>query len=289
VIIKKIAIIGAGVMGSDIALDLSSHNYQVILKDLNGEILQKAKEKIEKDLKLMKMLKPELVPVKFEELISRVQLTSNYDGFEAADLIIENITEDYDCKKEVYLDLIGKCKEDAVFGVNTSCISITKIGALLPKPGNVIGMHFMNPVPIKKLVEVIRGYHTSDDTIEKIKDFLKTINKTCTIVNDFPGFITNRVMMPMINECVWAIQDNVAGAKDIDKIFRLGFSHEMGPLATADLIGLDTILNSLMMLYESYNDSKYRPCPLLKKMVDAGLLGKKSGEGFFKYTSGDVK
>jgi 3-hydroxybutyryl-CoA dehydrogenase len=282
--IKKIAVIGAGVMGSDIALDLSSYNYQVILKDLNDNILQKAKEKIKNDLKLMKMMKPELSSVKFEELISRIQLTSNYEGFETVDLVIENITEDYNLKKKVYLELIEKCKKDVLYGVNTSCISITKISALTPNPENVIGMHFMNPVPVKKFVEVIRGYHTSEETIEKIKVFLKSLNKTCTIVNDFPGFITNRVMMPMINECVWALQDNVATAKDIDKIFRLGFSHEMGPLATADLIGLDTILNSLVMLYEGYNDSKYRPCPLLKKMVDAGLLGKKSGEGFFKYT-----
>ncbi len=281
--IKKVAIIGAGVMGCDIALDLSSYNYPVILKDVNDDILDKAREKIKKDFRLIKMMKKKLTSMPFSELISRIQFTTEYDGIETADLIIENITEDFDAKKNVYLELKDHSKKNAIFGVNTSCISITKIGALLPEPENVLGMHFMNPVPLKKLVEVIRGYHTSEDTIEKIRSFLASLDKTATIVNDFPGFITNRVMMPMINECVWALQDNVATAKDIDKIFRDGFSHEMGPLATADLIGLDTILNSLLMLYESYNDSKFRPCPLLKKMVDAGLLGRKSGEGFFKY------
>jgi 3-hydroxybutyryl-CoA dehydrogenase len=202
---------------------------------------------------------------------------------DGAFVVLENITESYDAKKELYGRLRDHCRADALVGVNTSCIPITRIGALMPAPENVIGMHFMNPSPLKQLVEVVRGYRTSDETIERTRDFLKSLHKTCVVVNDSPGFVTNRVLMPMINECVWLVQDNVAQPRDVDQIFKLGFGHKMGPLATADLIGLDTILDSLMVLYDSYNDPKYRPCPLLKKMVDAGVLGKKTGRGFFTY------
>ena len=204
-------------------------------------------------------------------------------GFEKIDLVIENISEVYEDKKKAYKELVHVCREDVIYGVNTSCISITKIAALTPRPENVIGMHFMNPVPLSKMVEDVRGYHTSNETVEQTKRFVTTLRKTSVIVNDFPGFVTNRVMMLTINECVYLLYDQVAEARDVDNIFKLGFGHKMGPLATADLIGLDTVLNSLLVLYESYNDPKYRPCPLLRKMVDAGLLGKKSGKGFFNY------
>lgn len=280
---KVIAVIGAGVMGGDVALDLASHNHKVILKDLTDEILEKAGDNIKRSYSFVKMMKKDFFSSTLDELLSRIRFVTDYDHFREADIVIENITESYEAKKRLYLELLNVCRDDIIFGVNTSCISITKIGALMPEPRNVIGMHFMNPVPLKPLVEVIRGHCTSDETVEKTRSFLKSLNKTCVIVNDCPGFVSNRILMITINECIWLVQDKIAEPKDIDIICKLGFGHKMGPLATADLIGLDTILDSLVVLHESYNDPKYTPCPLLGKMVDSGLLGKKSGSGFFEY------
>jgi 3-hydroxybutyryl-CoA dehydrogenase len=280
-----IAVIGAGVIGSDVALELSIHNYSVLLKDLSEEMLEKSMEKIKKSYQFTKMMKKSESSPSIDEIQKRIKTTTDYKEFEKVDIVIENISEEYETKEKVYKELVKVCRKDVIYGVNTSCISITKIAAITPKPENVIGMHFMNPVPLSKLVEVVRGNHTSDETIEKTRKFIKSLQKTCVVVNDFPGFVTNRVMMLTINECVYLLQDQVAHARDVDIIFKLGFGHKMGPLATADLIGLDTVLNSLVVLYESYNDPKYLPCPLLKKMVDAGLLGKKSGKGFFNYQS----
>lgn len=281
--IKTVGVIGAGIMGTGLAEDLACHGYQVILKDISEEILQKSHDQMKQDFRLLKMTKPELKSMTGEELFERIQFTVTYQGFEKVDFVIENITENLEAKTKVYQELREVCREDVIYGVNTSCISITKIGALLVDATKAVGMHFMNPVPMKKLVEVVRGYYTSEETIDRAVNLLTSLGKEAVIVNDFPGFVTNRVLMLTINECAFLVQDQVAEPKDIDKIFRLGFAHKMGPLATADLIGLDTILNSLMVLYESYNDSKYRPCPLLKKMVDAGLLGRKTGKGFFTY------
>lgn len=277
------AVVGAGIMGSDLALDLSGHKYEVILKDLTDELLDKAKDNITKTYNLVKMMKKDYFLSSLDELLSRIRFVTDYESFGRADIVIENITESYGKKKKLYLELRDVCREDVIFGVNTSCISITRIGELMPRPGNVIGMHFLNPVPMKTLVEVVRGRQTTDETIDKTKSFLKSLDKTCVVVNDMPGFVTNRVLMLTINECIWLVQDGVSEPKDIDKIFKFGFGHKMGPLATADLIGLDTILDSLMVLYESYNDSKYQPCPLLINMVNDGLCGKKSGKGFFEY------
>ncbi len=281
--IRTVGILGAGVMGSDVALDLACYGYKTLLKDIQEGIVTQAEIKIRQDFKLVKMMKKEVKPLSIDDILAKITFTTTYAGFEHMDLVIENVVEDWDVKKQVYLELRKLCKADTLYAVNTSCISITKVGALMPNPENVIGMHFMNPVPMKVLVEVIRGHYTSDATVETAKSFLKSLKKTAVIVNDFPGFVTNRVLMLTINECIWTVQDGVAAPQDVDKIFRLGFGHKMGPLATGDLIGLDTILNSLIVLYESYNDPKYRPCPLLRKMVDAGLLGKKSGKGFFNY------
>ena len=280
---KFIAVIGAGVIGSDVALDLSIHNYRVLLKDLSSRVLEKALDKIKKSYRFTKMMKKAEPLPPLDEILTRIKTTTDYTEFEKIDLVIENISEVYAAKKKVYKELVQVCREDVIYGVNTSCISITKIASLTPKPENVIGMHFMNPVPLSKMVEVVRGYHTSNETLEQTKRFVNILGKTCVVVNDLPGFVTNRVMMLTINECVYLLHDHVAEAQDVDIIFKLGFGHKMGPLATADLIGLDTVLNSLLVLYESYNDPKYRPCPLLRKMVDAGLLGKKSGKGFFNY------
>ena len=280
---ENVAVIGAGIMGCDIALDLASYGYVVVLKDIDREALERAEKTIHEKFKFFKMMKSRFSKHKLEDMLAHITLDCDYENFSNINFIIENITEDYACKETLYLELRNICSADTIYGVNTSCISITKIGRLMPRPEKVIGMHFMNPVPMIPLVEVIRGYHTSNETIEITRAFLESIEKTCVVVNDFPGFVTNRVLMLTINECIFLVQDQVAEPKDIDKIFKLGFSHKMGPLATADLIGLDTILRSLEVLYASYKDSKYRPCPLLQKMVDAGLLGKKSGKGFFKY------
>jgi 3-hydroxybutyryl-CoA dehydrogenase len=281
--IQTVGVLGAGVMGSDVALDLACYGYTVLLKDIREEIIKQAEAKITKDFKLVKMMKKEVKSLSIDDILSKITFTITYNGFDQADLVIENIIEDWEAKKKVYLELRDISKEETLYAVNTSCISITKVGSLMPKPEKVIGMHFLNPVPMKTLVEVIRGHHTTDETVDTAKEFLKSLNKTPVVVNDFPGFVTNRVLMLTINECIWTVHDGVATPQDVDKIFRLGFGHKMGPLATGDLIGLDTILNSLIVLYESYNDPKYRPCPLLQKMVDAGLLGRKSGKGFFEY------
>jgi len=280
--IKNVAVIGAGVMGCDIALDLSCYGYRVILKDLEEETLKKAEKKIGRDFKMVKMMKKGITATP-EEILERITFATGYENFDTVDFVIENIIEDWQAKKNLYKELRDVCKDHIIYGVNTSCISITKVGALMPEPSRVIGMHFMNPVPLKKIVEVIRGFHTSEETVEDVKEFLKTLGKKGIIVNDFPGFVTNRVSHLYMNEAAYLVQDGVAGPKEIDMIFTQGFGHKMGPLATADLIGLDTVVQSLEVLYESYQDSKFRCCPLLKKMVDAGLTGKKSGKGFFEY------
>ncbi|MGV7224494.1 MAG: 3-hydroxyacyl-CoA dehydrogenase family protein [Nitrospinales bacterium] len=280
---KNVAVVGAGIIGADVALDLSINGYKVLLKDLSAILIDRALTRIRNSYRFTKMMsKKESIPP-LNGVLDNIVTTLDYSGFETIDLVIENITENYEAKKNVFSELRNVCHEDVIYGVNTSCISITKIAALMPKPENVIGLHFMNPVPMSKLVEVVRGCHTSDKTTNLMKTFVKALRKTCVIVKDMPGFVTNRILMMTINECVYLIQDQVSTARDVDTIFKLGFGHKMGPLATADLIGLDTVLNSLLILYESYNNSKYRPCPLLKKMVNAGLLGKKCGEGFFKY------
>ena len=280
---KTIAIIGAGTIGADVALTFALHNYHVLLKDLSDDILKRAESNIGNSYRFTKMMRKSDTLLPLKEVMNRIDFNTDYKNFQKADLVVENITEEYEAKKRVYFELNNICRESVIYGVNTSCISITKIGALMKIPENVIGTHFMNPVPLSRLVEVIRGYHTSADTIEKTKQIIKTLHKTCVVVNDLPGFVTNRVLMLTINESIWAVHDQVAAPKEIDMIFKLGFGHKMGPLVTADLIGLDTILKSLSVLYESYNDPKYRPCPLLRKMVDAGLLGKKSGKGFYNY------
>jgi 3-hydroxybutyryl-CoA dehydrogenase len=231
----------------------------------------------------MQMMKKELKDLSVENILDKIKFTVNYEGFSEMDLIIENVSEDWELKKSVYQELRKVCKENCYYAVNTSCISITKIAALMIKPEMVIGMHFMNPVPLKNIVETIRGVHTSNETVADMKEFLKTLKKGAVVVNDFPGFVANRLSHLFMNEAAFLVQDQVASPKEIDRIFKQGYGHQMGPLETADLIGLDTVVNSLKILYESYEDTKFRCCPLLKKMVDAGFYGKKSGKGFYEY------
>jgi 3-hydroxybutyryl-CoA dehydrogenase len=282
---ENIAVIGAGVMGSDVALNLACHGHQVILKDLSEGLLEQARQRIIKDFRMMQMLAPRLKDKKVVDVLDHIIFTTNYTGFTDVSYCIENISEDWQQKHRVYLQLREVCPDETVVCVNTSCISITRIAALMPRPDRIIGMHFMNPVYLKEMVELVRGFHTSEATIEAAKELLRGIGKTSVLVNDFPGFVANRLSHLFMNEAAFIIQDRVAAAREVDTIFKKGYGHSMGPLETADLIGLDTVVNSLDILYDSYQDSKFRCCPLLRKMVDAGLLGKKSGEGFYKYQS----
>ncbi len=281
--IQTVGVIGAGVMGIGVAQNLSQTNHKVILTDISEDILERAKTEIFRNLRFQSMFKKDAAAQSPDEIISKIRFTTDYHLFKDADFVVENVVEKWEIKKEVYSRIDEICHKDCIFAANTSAISITRIGSATKRPSKVIGMHFMNPVPMKTMVEVIRGYHTSDETIEISKKFLAQMGKECIIVNDSPGFVSNRVLMLTVNEAIFLVHENVASAEDVDQIFKSCFGHKMGPLETADLIGLDTILYSLDVLYESFNDSKYRPCPLLKKMVDAGLHGRKSGQGFYSY------
>jgi 3-hydroxybutyryl-CoA dehydrogenase len=217
------------------------------------------------------------------DVLSRITFSTDCRLFREADFVIENVTESWEVKRNLYTLIDGICPDYCIFAVNTSAIPITRIASVTNRQENVLGMHFMNPVPMKTTVEVIRGYHTSDETLEIAKNLLMRMGKEWIIVNDSPGFVSNRVMMLTINEAISLVQDQVASVEDVDRLFKTCFGHKMGPLETADLIGLDTVLLSIKVLQESFNDCKYRPCPLLTKMVDAGLYGRKSGRGFYTY------
>jgi 3-hydroxybutyryl-CoA dehydrogenase len=281
---KIVAVVGAGTIGNGLAVDLAMHGYQVILHDLTEETLQAAGNTMRSDLRSYRMLVPEYREADEGDLLGRIRFESDPSAMAEADFVIENIIEDYDEKAKLYARLSNICVKETLYGVNTSCISITKLANHVPDPSKVIGMHFMNPVPVKKFVEMIRGERTSEETIEGATALVKRLGKEHVVVKDFPGFVSNRVMMLAVNECAFVVQDDVADPAEVDKVFRLGFGHSMGPLATADLIGLDTVLNSIVVLFDEYKDPKYRPCPLLQRMVDAGYLGRKSGRGFFKYS-----
>jgi len=281
--LKNVGVIGAGVMGSGLAQSLAQTRHRVMLVDVSEKILNQAKQEIRKSVRFGGLFQKGQRAADPDEVLDRIEFTTDYQTLESADFVIENVTEKWEIKKVVYAELDRVCPEPCIVAANTSAISITKIASLTQRAPQVIGMHFMNPVPMKTMVEVIRGYHTSGHTIETAKALLAQMGKEGIIVNDSPGFVSNRVLMLTINEAIFVVQDQVAPAEDVDRIFKTCFEHKMGPLETADLIGLDTILLSLEVLYESFNDSKYRPCPLLKKMVDAGLLGRKSGQGFYSY------
>ncbi|KJH70633.1 3-hydroxyacyl-CoA dehydrogenase family protein [Aliterella atlantica] len=281
--IQTVGVIGAGVMGIGVAQNLAQTDHNVILVDIKEEILDKAKQEIKNNIRFQSLIYKKDKPTNLEETLNKIEFSQNYKLLENADFVIENVTERWDNKKQVYSLIDAICSADCVFAANTSAIPITRIASATKRADKVVGIHFMNPVPIKPMVEMIRGYHTSETTIEIAKNMLSQMGKECVLVNDSPGFVSNRVLMLTINEAVFLLQDRVATAEDIDKIFKGCFGHKMGPLETADLIGLDTILYSIEVLYENFNDTKYRPCPLLKKMVDAGLHGRKNGKGFYVY------
>ncbi|KPA18694.1 secreted protein containing 3-hydroxyacyl-CoA dehydrogenase, NAD binding [Candidatus Magnetomorum sp. HK-1] len=280
---KTIGVLGAGVMGKGVAQNLAQTNHNVILIDISENILDKAKSDIANSIRFQGFFSKNKNQEGHEKTLERIVFTKDYSCLEKADFVIENVIEKWDIKEKIYNEIDQICNKDCIFSSNTSAISITRIASATKRPTQIIGTHFMNPVPLKNMVEVIRAYHTSDKTIETTKKLLAQMGKECVVVNDMPGFVSNRVLMLTVNEAIFLVMDGVACAEDVDKIFKSCFGHKMGPLETADLIGLDTILYSLDVLYESYNDSKYRPCPLLKKMVDAGLHGQKNGKGFYNY------
>jgi 3-hydroxybutyryl-CoA dehydrogenase len=280
--IQKVAIIGAGTMGCSTALELACFNYKVYLKDLSDEKFDIAKERIGNEFRMLKMVRRDLQSVEINDILNNIEFTKEYN-FTEIDLVIENITEDWNLKEKLYQEFVDQFNDDTIFAANTSCIPITKIASLLSRPENVLGLHLMNPVSLNPLVEVIKGYHTNDKTLEIVLQFLKNMNKKPVVVEDSPGFVANRLSHLFMNEAAFLVQENIAKPHQIDKIFKLGYGHKMGPLETVDLIGVDTVVNSLEILYQNFQDSKFRCCPLLKKMVQAGLLGKKSGEGFYKY------
>lgn len=281
--LQAIGVVGAGVMGVGVAQDLAQTGHEVILVDLDSGILERAERDIRQNVRFQAMFKKDSKGMPVDEVVGQIKFTIDYGLLANADFVIENVTEKWEIKKEVYARMDALCSENCIFASDTSAISITRIGSATKRPAQVIGMHFMNPVPMKTMVEVIRGYHTSEETIATAKKLLESMGKESVVVNDSPGFVSNRVLMLTVNEAIFLVQDRVAAAEEVDRIFKACFEHKMGPLETADLIGLDTILYSLEVLYESFSDSKYRPCPLLRKMVDAGLHGRKSGKGFYTY------
>ena len=284
--ISNVTVIGAGTMGNGIAHVFAMKNYTVVLCDISEAALERAIATIGKNLDRM------VVKEKISEedkVATLANITTNTDLSSAvseADLVVEAATENVDLKLNIFRQMDEHAPDDAILATNTSSISITKIAAVTKRPAQVIGMHFMNPVPVMKLVEVISGYSTSDVTLDMIMEASKDLGKIPTEVNDYPGFVANRILMPMINEAIISLHEGVAGVEEIDTVMKLGMAHPMGPLQLADFIGLDVCLSIMNVLYDGFGNPKYAPCPLLVNMVTAGKLGRKSGEGFYKYEKG---
>ncbi|KGN91727.1 3-hydroxybutyryl-CoA dehydrogenase [Porphyromonas canoris] len=278
----KIAVIGTGTMGNGIAQAFAQGGYQVVMKDLSQEVLDRAITNIDKSLVKL-VSKHSITEEEKGNILSRISSTLIYEDIADASLVVEAIAENMELKKRVFKELDEACKPETILATNSSSLSITEIAACTKRPEKVIGMHFFNPVPVLKLVEVIRGQLTSDDVFACVKGVAEKIGKVPVEVNEAPGFLVNRLLIPMINEGIGALAEGVASKEEIDEAMKLGAGHPIGPLALADLIGLDVCLAIMEVLYHEFGDSKYRPHPLLRKMVRANLLGRKTGEGFFSY------
>ncbi len=278
-----VGVVGAGVMGTGVAHSLALAGHRVLLLDISNDALKRARKEITNSLRLQRMLNKAAGQESLDTIIERITFTLDYAPFADADFVIENVTEQTAIKQKIHAQLDAVCPAHCVFAANTSAVSITLLGAATKRPDRVLGIHFMNPVPMKKTVEVIRGYHTSEETLAIARELLASMDKEGIVVNDLPGFVSNRISHLFMNEAAFVVQDQVATAQEVDEIFKKCYGHAMGPLQTADLIGLDTVVDTLRVLYESYQDPKFRCCPLLQKMVDAGLLGAKSGQGFYQY------
>lgn len=281
--IEKIAVIGVGTIGSSVAADLLIHGLQVVAIDACSNALGKAEQTINEAIRFAPMLDARLKGKANRKQLENIEYTTDLRKAADCHFVIENVTENWQTKSALYEQLETICPANVVFGANTSCLSITKIGALTQTPQRVVGMHFMNPSYLKPVIEVMKGVHTSEDCLQTVDRLLEVLGKESIVVEDFPGFVSNRISHLFMNEAAFTVQDGVASPENVDAIFRDCFGHKMGPLETADLIGLDTVVDSLNVLYESFQDPKFRCCPLLRKMVDAGHLGKKSGKGFYDY------
>ncbi|MGA2475944.1 MAG: 3-hydroxybutyryl-CoA dehydrogenase [Terriglobia bacterium] len=279
---KTVGVMGAGTMGHGIAQVLIRSGYTVFLHDLSQQFLDSGAERIAKGLN-RDVEKNRLTGEEREKALSRLKTTTRVSDLGGADFIVEAVTENLEVKAGAFRAIEPHCGQGVIFASNTSSISITRLAAATQRPDRFIGLHFFNPVPVMKLVEVVPGLQTSPETADKAMRLAESAGKTPVRVNDYPGFISNRLLMPMINEAVYCLMESVADAKGIDDVMKLGMNHPMGPLELADLIGLDVCLDIMKVLYESFRDSKYRPCPLLEKMVNAGRLGRKTGQGFYEY------
>ena len=279
--IISIGIVGAGTMGAGIAQVAAMSGFDVVLHDVTAEILLRSMKSMEKSL--TRLIEKGKIPDEKELILSRIKTTINFEELSKVDFVVEAVVEDFEVKKKVLQELDKSLPAEVIMTSNTSSISITKLAAVTSRPPKFMGMHFMNPVPLMNLVELIKGIATSRETFDQVKGLAEKLGKLPVEANDFPGFISNRILMPMINEAVFALMEGVGTAESIDAVMKFGMNHPMGPLTLADLIGLDVCLNIMEVLDEGFRDPKYRPCPLLRKMVDAGYLGRKTGRGFYEY------